>query len=224
MAKNQRGLLFSVLPTVIIAVVYTLILFLAVDADDRDRIFGMSYGFTMAAFAINILCSVIVIGRGDYPKKTFLGLSVLNAGMVYVVVQLVAGIALMFLPDDAWKLSLVVQVVILAVFLIAAIGALAVGEHATAFEAQVAEKRFYIQAVTGDIEGMADAAPDAAAKKALRDLAESFKYSDPMSADALAPLENKLSALVAQLGELVHGGGDAAVISAKAKEIATALA
>jgi hypothetical protein len=223
MIKNKRGLLFSILPTIIVAIVYSLIVFLVVDAENRNNIFWMSYAFTMAAIIFNILCAVIVIGKGGYPKKTFLGLSVLHAGMVYMFVQLIAGILLMLLPDGSWKLSLIVQVIILAIFLIAVIGALAVGEHTTDFEAEVAQKRYYIQSIVVELEGMAAAAQDAAVKKLLKDLYESFKYSDPMSNDALTPLENKIAALVAELGELVQVG-DAPAISAKAKEIETALA
>ena len=66
-------------------------------------------------------------------------------------------------------------------------------------EEKVQKKAFYIRELQADIELLADNESDAAAKTALTQLAEKIRYSDPMSNEQLADLENKISSKVAEL-------------------------
>jgi hypothetical protein len=49
-----------------------------------------------------------------------------------------------------------------------------------------------------------DKATDGSIKKTLKDLAETIRYSDPMSSPQLAAVENKIEAKVAVLAETVE--------------------
>ena len=66
-------------------------------------------------------------------------------------------------------------------------------------EAKVQKKVFYIRERQADIELLADNESDAAVKTALTQLAEKIRFSDPMSNEQLADLENKISTKVAEL-------------------------
>jgi hypothetical protein len=134
----------------------------------------------------------------------------------------------MLLPDEQYKISLVVQLIIFAVFALFTIFALMVKNNAESFEEKVAEKRLLIQYRVSDIQGLEGKTGDAVLKKKLKALAEAVRFSDPMSHDSLAPLEAKIEALTAELESLVpDGGGDAASTAAasdKIKEIEKVLA
>ena len=66
-------------------------------------------------------------------------------------------------------------------------------------EAKVQKKAFYIRELQADIELLADNESDAAVKAALTQLAEKIRFSDPMSNEQLADLENKISIKAAEL-------------------------
>ena len=64
---------------------------------------------------------------------------------------------------------------------------------------------------------------DAEAKSALEKLAEEFRYSDPVSAPALADLETDMAAMMEELSAAVTDGDNAAVL-ALCKKISATLA
>ena len=66
-------------------------------------------------------------------------------------------------------------------------------------EAKVQKKVFYIRELQADIEVLTDNESDATVKTALAQLAEKIRFSDPMSSEQLADLENKISSKVAEL-------------------------
>ena len=61
------------------------------------------------------------------------------------------------------------------------------------------KKVFYIRELQADIELLADNESDATVKTALTQLAEKIRFSDPMSNEQLADLENKISIKAAEL-------------------------
>jgi hypothetical protein len=71
------------------------------------------------------------------------------------------------------------------------------------------EKVFFIKSLQVDVEGLA-ARASVDMKKPLKDLAETIRYSDPMSSPQLAAIENKIEARAALLAEAVdNNDGDA---------------
>ena len=62
-------------------------------------------------------------------------------------------------------------------------------------EQKVQGKVFYIKNLQVDIEILASAEKDAKTKKALEQLAEKIRFSDPISNEQLASLEEKISYL-----------------------------
>ena len=66
-------------------------------------------------------------------------------------------------------------------------------------EAKVQKKVFYIRELQVDIELLADNESDAAVKTALAQLAERIRYSDPMSDEQLADIEDRITVKIAEL-------------------------
>lgn len=65
--------------------------------------------------------------------------------------------------------------------------------------AKVREKTFYIKQLQADVELLAGAETDAATKSALMQLAEKMRYSDPMSDEQLAAIEDRITEKIAEL-------------------------
>ena len=66
-------------------------------------------------------------------------------------------------------------------------------------EVKVQKKVFYIRELQTEVELLAAAETDVDIKTALAQLAEKIRFSDPMSNEQLADLENKISAKVLEL-------------------------
>ena len=66
-------------------------------------------------------------------------------------------------------------------------------------ENKVQEKTFYIRSLQADTEMLANAEPDTEVKAELLRLAEKIRFSDPMSHERLADLENQITDKVTEL-------------------------
>jgi len=214
--KNNK--LLGIIVTLIVLAVYNVLIFILVDT--KDRMFFVSYAFTLVALVLPLIIQIAQYPKQQTPKSVFLNLPLYPILFVYLIVQLIAGTGLMFLPDEQYKVSLIVQIVILAIFAILMISTVFVKNVAEDFEGHVAEKRFYLKSLEVDVSGMADRTDDALLKKNLKNLADAFKYSDPMSDDSLAPLENKIAGLVAELENAVASNPDMAPQKIKDVELA----
>lgn len=159
----------------------------------------ISYAFTVIAFAAQIIIWKAALGRSKSLKSKFLGLPVLHIGIVYLVVQVVALIVFLSIPTlPIW--SAVVACAVIAGVSAACMIASDVGRgEIERVSAKVREKAFYIKQLQADVEPLAGAETDTTTKSALMQLAEKIRYSDPMSDEQLADLENKISAKVLEL-------------------------
>jgi len=218
--KKNKSVFMGIIAILIVIAVYNVVLFVLMD--NRNQMFWISYVFTMIALVLPLLVFISQMNKDITPKKTFLGLSLLMTIPVYIIIQVIVGAIFMFLPEDLNKISVIVQVIILAVFALLFISSLIVKDHAETFDEKVAEKRIYIQSLVVDVQGMKDRANDALLKKNLSALEDAFKYSDPMSHESLAPLENKIASLTAELDAMIVSG-DQDAAQAKIKEIEQAL-
>ena len=165
----------------------------------KTSTFWIAYVFTVAAFAAQIGIWKTALGKEETLKSKFLGFPVVHIGIVYAAFQVIAFAVFMFVPTlPAWS-AIVVCSVIASVSAVCMISADAGRNEIERVEAKVQKNVFYIRELQADIELLADNESDAAVKTALTQLAEKIRYSDPMSNEQLADLENKISTKVAEL-------------------------
>ena len=164
----------------------------------KTATFWIAYVFTAAAFAAQIIIWKKALGNEELKSK-FLGFPVVHIGIVYAIVQTVAFAVFMFVPTlPAWS-AIVVCSIIAGVSAVCMISADAGRNEIERVEAKVQKKVFYIRELQADVELIAAAETDADTKAALTQLAEKIRFSDPMSNEQLADLENKISTKVLEL-------------------------
>lgn len=164
----------------------------------KTATFWVAYVFTAAAFAAQIIIWRTALGKETLKSKS-LGFPVVHIGIVYAIIQTVAFAVFMFVPALPTWSAIVVCSVIAGISAVCMISADAGRDEIERVEAKVQKKVFYIRELQVDIELLADNESDAAVKTALAQLAERIRYSDPMSSEQLADLENKISSKVAEL-------------------------
>lgn len=160
--------------------------------------FWVAYIFTVVALAAQIVLWKRAFGHKELKSK-FLGFPIVHIGIVYLVVQ----IAVLFIFVFAEKLptwsALVICTAIAAIAAIFMIAADAGRTEIERVEQKIKGKVFYIKNLQVDMEILAGAEKDAKTKKALEQLAEKIRFSDPMSNEQLAVLEDKISLAVENL-------------------------
>ena len=161
--------------------------------------FWISYAFTVIAFVAQIIIWKSALGRTEALKSKFLGFPVIHIGIVYLVVQIIAFSVFLFIPTLPIWSAVVACAAIAGVFAVCLITSDVGRSEIERVSAKVQEKTFFIKKLQTEIELLADAETDVATKSALTQLAEKIRYSDPMSNEQIADIEDRITAKVAEL-------------------------
>lgn len=164
--------------------------------------FWNAYGFTVVAFATQPFIWKSALGREESLKSKFLGFPVIYIAVVYLAMQLIMLIVFVSSPTLPIWSSIVACVVVTGVSAICMITADTGRCEIERVETKVQKKVFYIKEIQAEIELLVDAETNAETKAALIRLAEKVRFSDPVSSEQLADLENAISDKVALLKTL----------------------
>lgn len=185
---------------VILGILFILVSIMAFAVSSaKTTVFWISYAFTVIAFATQIIIWKVAIGSSEFLKSKFLRFSVVHVGIVYLVVQIIALIVFLSIPPLPIWSAVVVCVVIAGVSAVCMIAS-DVGRNETErVSAKVKGKTFFIKQLQTEVELQADAEMDIATKSALTQSVEKIRYSDPVSGEQIADIEDRLAAKVAEL-------------------------
>jgi len=205
LTKN-KGLFFASI--LIILAVFNVVVF--VIPFNKGGGFWTGYGFSMLAILLSAAVSFYAFDREGLKSK-FYGVPLISVTWLYLVIQVIVGLIEMgldFIPIP-FQYGIALNTILLGACLIGLITVEAGKEEIERIDAQVKEKVFYIKSLQADVENLTGRASDDM-KKMLKDLAETIRYSDPMSSPQLAVIENKIEAKAAGLTEAVgNANGDA---------------
>ena len=185
---------------VILGILFALVSIIAFAVPpSKTATFWIVYVFTATAFAAQIGIWKTARGKEGTLKSKFLGFPVVHIGIVYAIIQTVAFAVFLFVPTlPVWS-AIVVCSVIAGISAVCMISADAGRDEIERVEAKVQKKVFYIRELQADIELLADNETNADVKTALTQLAEKIRFSDPMSNEQLADLEDKISTKIEEL-------------------------
>lgn len=189
----------SVKGYVLIGIIFILITVVSLAIPtSKNAAFWIAYIFTVVALAAQIVLWKRTFGHKELKSK-FLGFPIVHIGIVYLIVQIAVLFVFVFAEKlPAWS-ALVTCTVIAAMAAIFMIAADVGRTEIEKVEQKVQGKVFYIKNLQVDIEILASAEKDAKTKKALEQLAEKTRFSDPMSNVQLTPLEERIAIAVESL-------------------------
>ena len=202
MSKNRLrfyislGIVFAVFTVIAFAVPF-----------ERNAVFWLSYVFALVAMGAQLYAYPRALDLdGHDVRSKFYGFPLARIATAYLVVQLALSLVFMVLAkyvDVKTWIPFVAYVLILG---ISAIGFIAadtmrdeVERQDTVHKANVGTMR----ALQSKAVFVASQCDDAETKKALDAFAEALRFSDPVSSDALADIEENLTGLVEELGNAV---------------------
>lgn len=165
----------------------------------KTTAFWISYAFTVLAFAAQLIIWKVSLGCSESLKSKFLGFPVVHIGIVYLVVQIIAFIVFLSIPTLPIWSTVVVCAVVAGVSTVCMIASDVGRSEIERVSVKVREKTFYIKQLQTEVELLAGAETDAATKSELAQLAEKIRYSDPMSDEQIADIEDRIAAKIAEL-------------------------
>lgn len=158
--------------------------------------FWISYGFTLAAFLVVAASIYIAFIKNPDAKSRFYGFPIARIGVLYGGIQLVVSLTVMALAKwiPGWIPTLVYAIG-LGAAVIGILSAEAVVEEIQAQDVKLKKDVTLMRSLQSKISQIASQTDNAGIKA----LAEEFRYSDPVSNDAIADAEADLAAAVDQL-------------------------
>jgi len=207
LTKN-KGMFFAAV--FIILAVFNVVVF--VIPFSKGGGFWTGYGFSMLAILLAAAVSFYAFDREGLKSK-FYGIPLISVVWRYLVIQVIASVIEMvlfqFVPSIPFQYAIALNVILLGVCLLGLITVEASREEIERIDVKIKEKVFYIKSLQADVESLISKVPEDA-KKMLKDLAETIRYSDPISSPQLAAIENKIEAKTAAIAEAVDNtDGDA---------------
>ena len=194
MSRNKKfGCVILLIAMVIVCVVAFAI------PTAKTTSFWVTFIFTCVAFASQILIWNIGFKDNTPIKSKFLGIPVVRIGYIYLVLQLIVLTVLVACPALPVWVTIIINVLIIGISAICMITAEIGGDIVSNVEKKVQSKVCYIREIQADIEIVAERESDFVIKQKILKLAETVRYSDPISSDRLSELEKRISDKVKEL-------------------------
>ena len=170
--------------------------------------FWVSFMFTLIAFCVVAASIYIAFVKNPDAKSRFYGFPIAKLGVIYGVVQLIAGFIFMALGVwiPVW-VAVLVYAIALGSVAIGLISADAVRDEIQRQDVKLKKDVSFMRNLQSKVCQMATQcdAPE------LKRFAEDIRYSDPVSSDALGDIEQELAAAVEELQAAVVDGDSESV-------------
>lgn len=191
----------------------------------HNAVFWQSYAFAAVAALVQLYSYPKAFDfEGKNVRSKFYGFPLARLTTIYLIAQLALSLLFMilgkFVEIKTW-IPVVLYAVVLGVFAIGFIAADSMKEEVERQDTVHKARVDTMRALQSKSVFIASQCDDSETKKALNKLAESFRFSDPVSSDALNDIEASLNALVDELQSAVLEKDNAAAQTLCAKVEAT---
>lgn len=202
----------------VLLVLYILIAFLIPFV--HTATFWVSFVFTLIAFGVVGASFYIAFIKNPDAKSRFYGFPIAKIGAIYGLVQLIAGMLFMALAAlvPAW-VAVLVYAIALGAAVIGLISAETVVEEIHIQDAKLKKNVSLMRSLQSKVNQIAAQSENADVKA----LADEFRYSDPVSNDAIADAETDLVAAVDEL-QTAYVDGDSEAVAKLCRKASALLA
>ncbi len=160
--------------------------------NDFKAHFWIGYLFITAAFLGQLFCAHLAFKAED-DRKLFYNIPLITISYAGLLAMLLIGGLAMAIPVVPEWVGVILCAVILAVSAIAVVGAKTAGETVAKTDETVKAKTVFIRMLTADAQILMSKVSKEPAQALAKKVYEAVRYSDPMSADALAPTEAQIT-------------------------------
>ena len=155
----------------------------------------ISFVFTLVSFVLSLGVTLYVFGKDDEMTSKFYGFPIFKIAYMYPLVQFVVSVIICLIAAFVAVPYWVALILSLGILGVSAIGVIATDNARDIIEENEAE----IERVTKatklfnlNVSSVLDLCTEPSVKKELEKLAESFRFSDPVSSDATEDIESTI--------------------------------
>lgn len=192
--KLSKGQGMSLFAAFILFGIFNVVVFLAPLA--HTVVFWLGYFFALFALATIVLTLVLYFEKA-VPEDKFLSLPAVKVAWTYFVVQTALSVWEMAACPLPYLPALVINLVLGAVFAIIILALYAAAGKIDKTEQFTAEKVVFVKQLKLQVDSIET--ENAELVKALKELSENIRFSDPMSHSRLKDIEDSLAAAVDEL-------------------------
>lgn len=202
----QKKNLFSIIWLIVFAF-FHISLFIAAGFTGHTAVFWLTYIFALLAFFV-VAGSAALLGKSGMQIRDWLfGYPIIRHCIIYCILELVCSVIFFALENVVpWQLAFILQLALLAFYSVLAISCIISKKTIDEVHTKVTRNTQFVQLLRVDADMVVKKCTDPDARKTFADFSEKVRYSDPVSCDAVAKLESKLSDAVAQMGEKLESG------------------
>ena len=182
-------------------VAYNIVVFAICGFEDHGGAFWTSYVFMIIAFLTTAANGYLLSQKSEMPKDWLLGYPIIRHSAIFIVIELIASSIFMYLDyenDLDWKIALAVQTLILAAHIAIIFSCFKAKEEIEQVQTNVKTKTARMKFLQVDIEMVAANTDNMLLKQEFTKLAEQVRFSDPVSNDLLANIENQIAHTIEQ--------------------------
>lgn len=202
----------------ILLVIYHLVVFMIPFV--KTAAFWVSYGFTLAAFAVAAVSIYIAFFQNPNARSKFYGFPIARIGVIYAVAQLIVSLVVMALAQwIPWWIGVLVYAIALGTAATGLVGADAVREEIQRQDKKLKNDVAFMRNLQSRVNQMASRCDVPEVKQ----FAEDVRYSDPVGGEGLTEIERDLAAVVDELQAAVIDG-DSEVIRTLCRKASATLA
>ncbi len=207
MSKNR---LRGYITLAVLLAVFSVVAFAA--PFSKTAVFWLAYVFGVIAIAYQIYVFQISFAEGGSVKSKFYGFPIARIGMLYLTAQLIISLLEMILAAllPVWA-AVIVNVFPIAFAVVGCIAADVVRDEITRQDVQLKKNVSNMRALQSMSAALAGQCNEADIKEIVRNMADEFQFSDPVSSEQTKDLEQELQNQMNEIQKALVDGDLAAV-------------
>lgn len=164
--------------------------------------FWVGYTFITLSFIGQIVCAYFALKDNDI-KKTFYNVSLISTSYTGLILSFVFGGLCMIISPLPYWVGIILCAIVLAFNIIVVVKATAAIDIVGGIDKKVKENTFFIKSLTVDAESLISRAKSENINAECKKVYEAVRYSDPMSNNALASIEEDIAIKFPRFSEAV---------------------
>lgn len=170
---------------------------------DGGSSFWISFSFAIISIILAYFISYLSVNAARRLTDWIFSLPVMRWCVMYVIVEII--IATIFMIIHApWKIVFIPQFLLPIFFLILVVPCFGQKNHVAEVSVETSVKVSYIRQLNAKLIALISRTEDSALKKEMEKATDMLRHSDPMSADSLTEIEEKMSACANQIDSLIR--------------------
>ena len=181
---------------------FNVIVFVVPNENREADNFWIGYAIITFALLGNLVSSVIALNSKSDAKVLY-NIPLITTSIVEIVISSIAGAIFMTVPGIKSWAVVVVSAVIFAVSAIVSLIAKSAADTVGDIDDKIKKQTSFIRSITLDAEMLMTSATTPEIKVEIKKVYEAFRFSDPMSSDALNDVEDRIQNQFNLLQEVV---------------------